>query len=434
MIFFAILTLMRLCLYNPQAIYNSIGETCLSRLAQIFGTDKNNLRKHNMKYAFILNLLRQNKYNTAIVVDGTGASLGIVLREIPLLNNNYIVNLIISYVEVYVWCFLNKINPFKQTIILNKNKLDNKTDILFSFAFCSYSFRSEKLIKKSIIKSFTGKKLLHASHFYKNTQEVAKSIKKTRTKYMVAESDLKKSPYFNKFFNFIKQAYILPHVLRERYVNASKFKTRKNKCLALGTLVIESESDASNKDYIEFFKTDTLHPMRKTLFENKKKLTDVIDCLINFHNEKRLEVINKVGAYNKYNIFKIVYDLFFISDGKEYHKIDIVKKYNEYKMFIAPEENIGFSSVNSIEGMACGCAYIGIDHPMYSDLGMIDKKHYIAYDGSIVDLQKKIKYYQTHKEELAQIAANGCKFAKKTFSENKVRDDFWHYLEKLTST
>lgn len=422
---------MRLCFYNPHAVYNSIGETCLSRLAQIFGTNKDNLRKHNMKYAFILNLLKQNKYDTAIVIDGTGASLGILLREIPFLKDNYLINTIISYAEVYIWCLLNNLNPFKQTFILSEKELDDLADILFSFAFCSYSFRNKRLLEKSIIKSFTGKKILHASHYYKNTQEVAENIKKTGTKYMVAESDLKKSPYFNKFFSFIKQVHILPHVLRKRYMCISKFELKKNKCLALGTLVIESESDASNKDYIEFFKTNTLHPMRKTLFENKDKLADVIDCFINFHNEKRLEVANKVSAYNKHGIFRMIYDLFFLSEGKEYHKMDIVKKYNEYKMFIAPEENIGFSSVNSIEGMACGCAYIGIDHPMYSDLGMVDKKNYIAYDGSIEDLQKKIKYYQTHKEELTQIAENGRKFAKERFSEERAVNDFWDYLNRL---
>lgn len=422
---------MRLCFYNPHAVYNSIGETCLSRLAQLFGTDKNNLRKHNMKYSFMLNLLSQNKYNTAIVVDGTGGSLGIVLREIQFLKDNYTVNKIISYIEVYVWCLLNNLNPFKQTFIFDRSELDDKNDILFSFAFCSYSFRNKILLEKSIIKSFTGKKVLHASHYYKNTQEIADNIKITGTKYMVAESNLKESSYFNMFFNFIRQVYILPHVLRERYESTNKFELRKSKCLALGTLVIESESDASNRDYIEFFKTNTLHPMRKILFENKEKLVGIIDCFINFHNEKRLELTNKVSAYSKYNIFRMLYDLFFLSEGKEYHKMDIVKKYNDYKMFIAPEENIGFSSVSSVEGMACGCAYIGIDHPMYGDLGMIDKKHYIAYDGSLEDLQKKIEYYQTHQEELAQIAANGCKFAKKRFSEQRVLNDFWVYLSNL---
>ncbi|OGK18253.1 hypothetical protein A3G67_03070 [Candidatus Roizmanbacteria bacterium RIFCSPLOWO2_12_FULL_40_12] len=425
---------MRLCFYNPHAVYNSIGITCLSRLAQIFGTNKENLRIHNLKYAFLLSFLQKNDPNTAIVVDGTGASLGVVLQEIPLLRNSYLMNKIISYIEIYAWCLINKVNPFKQTIIFDENKLNSKNDILFSFAFNSYSFRSEKLIKKSIIKSFTGKKILHASHFYKSTKAVAENIKKVGIRHMVAEADLKKSPYFNKFFGFIKQVYILPHVLRDKYINIKKFESRKNKCLALGTLVIESESDSSNKDYIDFFKTNTLHPVRKILYENKVKLADIVDCFINFHNKERLEKITKGGTYSKNSLFRMVYDLFFLSEGKEYHKMDIVKKYNEYKMFIAPEENIGLSSVNSVEGMACGCAYIGIKHPMYSDLGMIDKKHYIAYDGSLLDLQKKIKYYQIHQKELTQIATNGCEFARKNFSENKVRNDFWNYLTTLLKT
>lgn len=422
---------MRLCFYNPHAVYNSIGITCLSKLAQSFGTDKNNLRTHNMKYAFLLSFLQRNDPNTAIVVDGTGTSLGVLLQEIPLLRNNYLVNKTISSVEIYFWCFLNKINPFKQTIIFNKSKLSSKNDVLFSFAFCSYSFQNEKLLRKSIIKSFSGKKILHASHFYKSTKDFAKNIKKIGVKHMVAETDLKKSSYFNKFFGFIKEVYILPHVLREKYLNKSKFESRKNKCLALGTLVLESESDSSNRDYIDFFKTNTLHPMRKILYENREKLVDIVDCFINFHNKERLEIMTKSGNYSKNGIFRMAYDLFFLSEGKEYHKMDIVKKYNEYKMFIAPEENIGLSSVNSVEGMACGCAYIGINHPMYSDLGMIDRKNYIAYDGSLLDLKKKIKYYQTHQRELAKIAVNGYKFSKKSFSENKVRNNFWNYLEAL---
>lgn len=423
---------MRLCFYNPHAISNSIGETCLSRLAQIFGTDKGDLRKHNVKYGFILNFIKDDLYDCAIVIDGTGGSLTAVMREIPFLGKSSKVNKIVSSVEIYIWCFLNNLNPFKQTIIFDKNKLDSKNDILFSFPFCSYSFRDKNLLEKSIFKSFRGKKVLHASHFYKSTGEIARNIRDTGTQYMVAESDLKKSPYFNKFFSFIKRVGIVPHVLRNRYKKITQFESRLNKCLALGTLVIENESDSSNKDYIEFFKTNTLHPMRKILFENKKKLSKVIDCLINFHNEKRLKISKNSKTYSASGIFRIIYDLFFLSDGKEYHKMDIVKKFNEYKMFVAPEENIGFSSVNSIEGMACGCAYIGIKHPMYSDIGMIDKKNYIAYDGSVEDLENKIKYYQAHQKELAQIAANGCNFAKREFAEKKVMNDFWKYLIMLT--
>lgn len=424
---------MRLCFYNPHTITNAIGSTVLSKLAQIFGTNKNNLRKHNLKYKFLLNILKDNRYDTAIVVDGIGTSFSTVLSNIPFLKNNYSIYKLISFGEIYLWCLLNDLNPLKQQIIFDKKKLDEKSDVLFSFAFCTEMFLNDRMTEKSILKSFSGKKLLHASHFYKFTKRVSENVEKTGTKYMVAEADLKKSPYFNKFFGFIHQVYILPHVLRERYIKTKNFEERKNICLALGTLVIEDVSDESNKDHFGFFKINTLHPMRKVIFENKDNLTDLIDCCINFHNRERIAITNKSNLYKKNNIFKILYDLFFLSEGKEYHSLNIVEKYNEYKMFIAPEENIGLSSVNFIEGMACGCAYIGTDHAMYTDLGMVDKQHYIAYNGTLDDLKNKIQYYQRHPQELEEIAKNGYEFAKKRFFEERVVKDFLEYLEKLTA-
>ena len=46
-----------------------------------------------------------------------------------------------------------------------------------------------------------------------------------------------------------------------------------------------------------------------------------------------------------------------------------------------------------VEGMACGSAYIGLDDPMYKDIGLIPGKHYITYDGTLEDLKSKIAYY-----------------------------------------
>jgi spore maturation protein CgeB len=82
--------------------------------------------------------------------------------------------------------------------------------------------------------------------------------------------------------------------------------------------------------------------------------------------------------------------------------------------------------------MACGCAYIGLDHPMYTDLDMLDKKHYIAYNGTLLDLKNKISYYQNHQDELSEIANNGYNFARNSFSEKKVLNNFWKYLEDLS--
>lgn len=425
---------MRLCFYNPHAISNATGQTVLSWLAQLFGTNKNKLRKHVQKYSFLLDILKNKEYDTAIVVDGVGTSLGTVLKDIPLVRNWYPLYQLISFFEIYIWCLLNGLNPFQQRILFNRNKLDSRHDVLLSFAFFAEIFLNGRFIEKSIFSSFGGNKILHATHFYKSTKKVAENVRKTGTTHMVAEADLKKSPYFNTFFGFIKDVYILPHVLRARYVKMTPFKERKNRCLALGTLVIENESEKSNEDYCNFFKINTLHPMRKAIFEHRDQIAAFMDSLISVHNEKRLAITNASSLYRKSNIFKIVYDLFFLPEGKEYHRIDIVKKYNEYTMFVAPEETIGLPSVNAVEGMACGCAFIGLDHPMYADSGMVSGKHYIAYDGTFEGLRSTIEYYQKHPQELEVIAMNGYEFAKKRFSEERVVKDFWQYLEGLTAS
>jgi hypothetical protein len=63
-------------------------------------------------------------------------------------------------------------------------------------------------------------------------------------------------------------------------------------------------------------------------------------------------------------------------------KFNIDDEYNKYKMFINAEEVIGLPGIGFVEGMACGTAYIGLRPPMYEDIGMEDRVHYIGYDGS----------------------------------------------------
>ncbi len=114
---------------------------------------------------------------------------------------------------------------------------------------------------------------------------------------------------------------------------------------------------------------------------------------------------------------------------RAYMKFDIVDTYNQYKMFVNPEECIGLPGIGFAEGMACGCAYLGLkDDPMYLNVGMKDGIHYIGYDGTIDDLCEKISYYQSHEEELERIAENGCQHVKQIFNPEKIMISFLKYL------
>jgi glycosyltransferase involved in cell wall biosynthesis len=106
-----------------------------------------------------------------------------------------------------------------------------------------------------------------------------------------------------------------------------------------------------------------------------------------------------------------------------------VQRYNEYRMFLCPEEVVDLPSIGFVEGMACGAAFIGIRDPMYSDIGLIDKVHYIGYDGTLQDILKKIAYYQKNEQELEQIAEAGYNFVRQNFNGPRVAKEFLTYLE-----
>ena len=99
----------------------------------------------------------------------------------------------------------------------------------------------------------------------------------------------------------------------------------------------------------------------------------------------------------------------------------MVEKFNDYKMCLVGEEILGVPGIGFVEGMACGCAYIG-QTGMYEDLGMKEGIHYIGYDGSLDDLKRKISIYQLpeNQEELNKIAKTGYNFAKKMFQGSEV--------------
>ena len=113
----------------------------------------------------------------------------------------------------------------------------------------------------------------------------------------------------------------------------------------------------------------------------------------------------------------------------KYYKIDIVVQYNNYKMFTAVEERGDLPSIGFVEGMACGCAFIGLDDPMYRDIGLIPNFHYISYDGTVKNLMENVRYYQTHSEELERIAKRGHEFVCQNFKAEVVYGNFLAQIE-----
>lgn len=405
---------MRLCLYNPQAVHGMFGLNLFYYFYFFFDKNKT-VNKHFAKFSYFIDLLRDKKNKIAIIIDGTATSLTSSSFKFKFLSDNYCLLRIISFFEIYLWCFLNQINPFKQKIVFRFKELKDD-DIIICFPHITDTFINQKVLKKSFLYHFNGQKIAHLTHFYGRTKIVSQNVKNLKIKFAISETDLSESLYYKKFYSYIEHCYILPYILRPRYIKTSSFKQRLNKCLALGSFEYLNINKTNKKsplyDYFNFFKINTYHTMRKTIYENKNKLSKIIDCLI-----------FPLSQPSKKKSFK--------SNISSYHSFNIVEKYNQYTMFITPEENIGLPSINVIEGMACGCAYIGLKHHMYSSLGFKDKVNYIGYNGSLNDLVIKIKYYQSHPILLKKISKNGYKLVTQKFTKNKVINNFYENLKKL---
>lgn len=122
----------------------------------------------------------------------------------------------------------------------------------------------------------------------------------------------------------------------------------------------------------------------------------------------------------------------FHQQQKKYTSFDMTDKFNEYKMFLCPEELVGVPGIGTIEGMACGTAYIGLRHSMYDSWGFVPGKNYIDYDGSLESLKKKVHYYQEHPQELEKIAREGERHVRENFAPNIVAARFLDELKKLS--
>jgi glycosyltransferase involved in cell wall biosynthesis len=243
--------------------------------------------------------------------------------------------------------------------------------------------------------------------------------------------------FFKHYFPDINFVYQLPFVFGRRFKNKTNFFDRLNRCFATGTLTSPPKSCT---DFFDFFGTNTfVHPMRKKIYDNVASLDGLIDSSITYADD--LDDVRKIKSDDSFKIkliknflpYFLIYKLLPNYKNK-YFKFDIVEKYNSYRMFICPEEAAGVMPIGALEGMACGCALIAADDPMYTKLGMIDGVHYIAYEKyNLDDLKDKIKFYQLpeNQNKLKDIAKNGHKLVSENLNENRIADVLWSDLEIL---
>lgn len=372
------------------------------------------------KHAFFLDEAIENGYEVVDYVTGTRSYLWIG-KELPLLNR---------WEAIYVI----KKNGLKGkvSIITDVNKI-REDDLVIFYPHLNASFN---------LCAVPGHKYANVNHFFNMTSTdrgIAWSdfLESKGFEGYICEADvLNDSPLFREIFPVNgKKMLLLPYVAKQRFERKTEYCKRNNKAVALGSF---SQSHKYQL-YKEIYGTEWLHPMRWEILQNKDRCQKQIECMIEELKfpEPYFEIGKNENGGIKFlkrviNHFFMAYNSPFRMNGKqgEYYSKDRVALLNDYKMFIYPEEITGVPALGFVEGMSCGCAYIGLDSPMYTKLGMKPGEHYIGYDGTYDDLLEKIRYYQEHGDELERIAENGYRFVQENLNAKTVFKRFIEQFER----
>lgn len=355
-------------------------------------------KKSAQKYSYLLNFLLENNNKIYVYLDN------------HISNKRHIVHKFLPpHTVFYIWAVVNQINPFRISIITDPEKIYSD-DILFMFLWDNFTNRSGDISKNreacnELIAKITAFKVVHLTHYCYNANLGALRTKEANIDLFVSENNLfKNSKFFQTTFDwYSKNVYTLPFVPNEKFMKLKAFEHRKNKVLATGTITFPMEDNC----FLSFFKHSKLQPTRNEIYEKRKDIVEFIDSIIS-------PIHNGIDAKQE-----------------KYFSYNIVQMYNDYKMFVVPEEVCDLPGIGFVEGMKCGSAFIGINDLMYTDIGLIDGVNYIAYDGTFDDLLNKIKYYQVNQIELEMIASNGYEFVTNTFTKEKIASKFLNDMNKI---
>lgn len=328
-----------------------------------------------------------------------------------------------------IYSFLSLFRFMEHNFVMKKNKLGTKKIKVL---------RNEKEIRKDDIVvlyvkypyQFDGMERINAYkavsliHLVENYDECSDLLRNAQPNCLFGESNFFEfNTKFKDIFKWFdsKNFYLLPFVFEDRFCQSTPFKQRKNKAISVGT--------------ITSYKGVVTQPSRQQIKENAIELDKYLECYNEYYKEgtQTKEILPTDGF-----IIHIIKDCYNITrhegQQKKYFSFDMVEKFNEFKMCIVGEERHGIPGIGFVEGMACGCAYIGLNNGLYEQYGLQEGVHYIGYDGTLTDLKAKIEYWQKpeNQEKLELIAHTGCEYVRSHFNKNIVSSDFLSAITRTT--
>lgn len=366
----------------------------------------------SLKHGYLLDFLIDNPtIEVCSYINKDGFSLGSKFFSDKLFLRSFLSRF--RFVEHKYIMRKNRINFKKITILKKLEEIQNDDIILL------YILYPQQFAEIGNIHAF---KAISFVHFPFLLEETKNLINQVAPNILSGESNLVQfNKYFNDCTNWKGDFVVSPFVYENRFKPVRPFKERENKAVSMGTI-------AYHRD--EIFKAlygDTvLQPIRKKIKIHSNDLKNYIACYnMDYHESFKDEEVLPDG-----NLLKQIYQRWrrniHRGQQKQYYSFDMVDKFNEFKMCIVGEEITGVPGIGFVEGMACGCAYIGLNNGLYEQYGLKEGIHYIGYDGTLSDLIEKIKYWQRpeNQNKLEEIAQCGCAYVREHFNKEAVASSF----------
>ncbi len=333
-------------------------------------------RRGLCKYKYLVDEPIRRGQRPSILVDGTLSSLidQRLFNRLP----GWLRGLIVR-IEVYFWLHLNGLAEHVDVHHSIDTVKNRKALYVFSYKNCVGSFDR----RLAAISSFEYA-LINLSHYFIRTTEKAVNIAKLRNVHLIAESDLNQSAYFQHFFPNAPPISVLPFVVGDRFAVTRPLAERAAKCAATGSFhnLNEEEPYVYYRDFINFFKIDTYHPVRKMLYQRRVELADWLTSRISPYREV-------TGKKNFGANLRSLLRLDVVQSN--YFSFDIIDFYNQHRFAIVGEELSGAPAVGFFEAMACGCVTLCQRGMYYDGLGLEPNVHYLRHDGTIESIKATIE-------------------------------------------
>lgn len=357
-----------------------------------------------LKHRYILDyLLNSDEYEVCNFITDHGFSL--VPNEGGVLNKLHA----LRFWENKTILKKNGIDPKKVTILTKASDI-KQDDIVILYNIMGKS----NYEVAGDIKAF---KALSMLHFHGRENENALMEAADFQCYFNEVNLSESSELFRKYYHVARPWIVIPFVFADRFKNIKPFKERQNKCFSTGTITYKE-----HKEFVSVYGDPCDQPARKFVKDNPDFFEGTVDCYSSDYLEDNPGKKYVDGENYLIRLYKKFYNLTHVGKQKKYFSFNMVEKFNDYKMHLLGEEILGVPGIGYVEGMACGSAYIGLDSPMYRDLGLIPGVHYISYDGTKEGLRETVQFWQRpeNQAELEQIAKRGCEYARANFCGEAV--------------